>query len=388
MRRKTGRYLGRLGRHGIAVSAGLVLLLAAAGAASASLEAARSLAAQGDPAAALRLVEQQLSAEPDLPDGLFLKGVLLVELRRADEAHAIFERLIELQPGLPEPYNNLAVIQAAAGDYETAVATLRRSLQTHASYRTAYENLTKIYSQLASEAYAEALEPGTDERPEVVELVLLGNLGEFVGVRSDAGDEPTAETQIAAAEPTAMAQTPPLPAPEAAQEPEMAEPEMPKPEVTEPEMAEPEMPKPEVTEPAIAEPEMTEPEAAEAEATSIGETPFEATAESVAPFVEGWRSAWQEQRVDDYLAAYAADFRPGDGSTWQQWSEVRRERLSAPEFIRVTLAYLDEPHVEGSTAQIRFLQSYESNTFQDRVTKMLTLTWEDGGWKILEEQAE
>lgn len=323
---------------------GLVLLVAGATAATASLEAARNLAAQGDPAAALRLVEQQLATEPELPEGLFLKGVLLVELRRAEEARDIFEQLIELQPELPEPYNNLAVIQAAAGNYEAAVDTLRRSLQTHTSYRTAYENLTKIYSQLASEAYSQALELESGERPEVVELVLLGNLGEFVGVRSDSGDQPTAETQLAAAEPSAMAQSPPMPAlPAEAEAPE---------------------PTPE----PISE---------------LGPT-----AESVAPFVESWRSAWQGQRVEDYLAAYSEAFRPANGSSRRAWSDKRRVRLTTPKFIRVTLAYLDEPEIDGNTAQIRFLQSYESDTYQDRVTKTLTLGWEDGGWKILAELAD
>ncbi len=327
----------------ILLIAALAILFSSAAGAAGSLEAARKLAAQGDPAAALRMVDQQLGGDPDLPEGLFLKGVLLVELRRAEEARTIFERLIELQPDLPEPYNNLAVIQAAAGDYESAVATLRKSLQTHSSYRTAYENLTKIYTQLASDAYSQALEAPPAERPEVVELVLLGTLGEFVGVRADSGDEPTPEAQIAATEPTAVTQSPPAPAP---------------------------APRGEAGPPAPA---------------VSGPGP---TAESVAPFVESWRSAWQDQRVNDYLAAYSKDFRPADGTSRDLWSAQRRERLAAPEFIRVTLAYLDEPRVDGATAEIRFLQSYESDTFQDRVTKTLRLTWEDGGWKILEERAD
>ena len=134
------------------------LLAAASADDSAELEAARSLAAQGDPAAALSVVEEPLAADAEMPEALFLQGVLLVELRRADEARAVFERLIEVEPDLPEPYNNLAVIEAAAGDYESAVKTLRRALQTHASYRTADAALTEIYTQLASEAYSQALD--------------------------------------------------------------------------------------------------------------------------------------------------------------------------------------------------------------------------------------
>ncbi len=352
----TARLFDLPGRRATALALGLLLLLGGAAAATASLEAARNLAAKGDPAAALDLVEQRLAAEPELPEALFLKGVLLVEVRRAQEASEIFERLIELQPELPEPYNNLAVIQAAAGDYEAAVTTLRSSLQTHASYRTAYENLTKIYSQLASEAYSRALDSEPTESPEVVELVLLGNLGQFVGVRSNDGDEPTAEAQIAAAQPEAVAPAGVMPQDE---------------------------PAPAVIEPPAAEP-APEPEAV----TPAEPAPAQPTAESVAPFVESWRSAWEEQRPDDYLSAYSTRFQPSDGKSLEDWRQQRRVRLTAPEFIRVTLAYLDEPQVDDTTARIRFLQSYESNTFQDRVTKTLTLTWEDGGWRILEESVD
>ena len=337
---------------------GLILLLAGALSANSGLEAARSRAAQGDPAAALEMVEQQLSADPDHAEGLFLKGVLLVELRRAEEARVVFERLIDIEPGLPEPYNNLAVIEAAAGDYEAAVATLRQALETHASYRTAYDNLTKIYTQLASEAYSQALDAEPGERAEIVELVLLGNLGQSAAGRAREMDEPRPEGQLAATEPTAISQTSqraPTPSPP----PEQTVPE----EAMMDETGDEQMP---AAEAAESQPDL----------------------ESVAPFVEAWRSAWQEQRVDDYLAAYSKDFRSADGTPRQRWAEQRRPRITGPEFIRVTLAYLDEPQVSGDKASIRFLQSYESNTFQDRVSKLLVLVWEDGGWKILEERAD
>ena len=130
-------------------------------------------------------------------------------------------------------------------------------------------------------------------------------------------------------------------------------------------------------------------ESAEASDEPATETPSDtADVEVVASFVESWRSAWQEQRVDDYLASYSEGFEPESGLSRERWEQQRRQRLTAPEFIRVTLAYLDEPRVDGDQASIRFLQSYESDTFQDRVSKVLVLTWEDGGWKILEERAE
>jgi tetratricopeptide (TPR) repeat protein len=314
-----------------------------------TLEDARDLAAQGRPEQALELLEGQLATDPNSAEGLFLQGVLLVELRRAEEASTVFARLIELHPQLPEPYNNLAVIQAADGDYEGAVATLRRSLRTHSSYHTAYENLTKIYTQLASEAYGKALDSEPVERPDVVELVLLGNL-ELSEEADEMAASATPEAAPKAGAPPAPAQTP-EPAPPAEQ----------------------------VVAEMAAEPEEVE------EASAGTETP---AADTVAPFVDSWRKAWQEQQVDEYLASYSMDFKPSNGLSRERWAQRRRSRLRAPEFIRVTLAYLDEPKVEGTTASIRFLQSYESNTFQDRITKTLVLGWEEEGWKILEERSD
>src|SRR3972149_4567020 len=61
-------------------------------------------------------------------------------------------------PALPEPYNNLAVIYAAQGQYEKARAALEQSIRTHPSYATAYENLGDVYAKLASQAYDKALQ--------------------------------------------------------------------------------------------------------------------------------------------------------------------------------------------------------------------------------------
>ena len=47
----------------------------------------------------------------------------------------------------------------------------------------------------------------------------------------------------------------------------------------------------------------------------------------------------------------------------------------------------DEPAGDG-TVRATFGQEYESDTFADRVTKVLTLVERDGGWRILAERSE
>jgi tetratricopeptide (TPR) repeat protein len=133
----------------------------------------RELATSGRTYEALAELEPLLVAEPDRVEGLMLKGILLIQLGRVDEAKEIFLGLVKSSPELPEPYINLAAIYAGAGDYDRAVRILKRALATHPSYLTAYENLTKVYAKLASEAYRRALgdEAETDEA--AVELVLV-----------------------------------------------------------------------------------------------------------------------------------------------------------------------------------------------------------------------
>jgi tetratricopeptide (TPR) repeat protein len=121
------------------------------------LEEIRDLADSGRTYEALTRLEPLLETEPDRVQSLMLKGILLTRLGRVDEAKEIFLGLIKSSPELPEPYINLATLYAGAGDYDRAVRILKRALATHPSYQAAYENLTKVYGKLASEAYRRAL---------------------------------------------------------------------------------------------------------------------------------------------------------------------------------------------------------------------------------------
>ena len=140
------------------------------------LKAARQLAAEGRRSEALDGLESILAQDPDHLEALLLKGVLWAELGHSAEAETLFLELTELRPDLPEPYNNLAAMYGAAGKYEQAVALLKLALRTHPSYGTVYENLTKIYGKLASQAYDRALGRESAPSEEPVELVLLSEL--------------------------------------------------------------------------------------------------------------------------------------------------------------------------------------------------------------------
>jgi Flp pilus assembly protein TadD len=116
------------------------------------------LQSAGQTAAALQRVERALAARPKDAQMRFVQGVLLAESRRRTEAAEVFQRLTQDYPELPEPYNNLAALYAADGDYERAKAALEQSLRANPGFATAHENLGDVLMLLASRSYARALQ--------------------------------------------------------------------------------------------------------------------------------------------------------------------------------------------------------------------------------------
>ena len=104
------------------------------------------MADQGQGAAAIDRVNIYIAANPKNAQALFMKGVLLAEQGRRDEAIRTFTDVTEKFPNLPEPYNNLAVLYADQGQFDKARKALETAIKTHPSYATAHENLGDIFS--------------------------------------------------------------------------------------------------------------------------------------------------------------------------------------------------------------------------------------------------
>ena len=104
--------------------------------------------------------------------------------------------------------------------------------------------------------------------------------------------------------------------------------------------------------------------------------------------IRSWAVAWSEQRVDDYLEAYSAEFVPPDGQGRSAWASQRRNRIRRPASIRVTLSDLRQTVIAADRVQVSFEQRYETPTYADRVAKTLDMVRQDGGWKIASERAE
>lgn len=101
--------------------------------------------------------------------------------------------------------------------------------------------------------------------------------------------------------------------------------------------------------------------------------------------INGWAGAWSEKRVDDYLGAYSPRFTPPGGLDRAAWERQRRERILAPRWIEVSLAFVELEDTAPDRARIRFVQSYESDSYRDLVRKVLELERGERGWRILSE---
>ena len=157
-------------RAGLNFLRALVLFLAlpiGAAYAQDEVERARVLAESGETAEALELLEEVIvddeSRAITVIEARYIRGIILLGDGQTAEAKSAFAELLREYPELPEPYNNLAAIYAAEGDFETARDLLSRVLDKHPDYAVALENLGDLYAKMAIDAYERARERNPEE---------------------------------------------------------------------------------------------------------------------------------------------------------------------------------------------------------------------------------
>ncbi|EXI75655.1 MAG TPA: tetratricopeptide repeat protein [Candidatus Accumulibacter phosphatis] len=121
------------------------------------LAEAERLLKQGQAPQALAKLEAHVAGKPRELQGRFLKGLILMEMDRSDDAIAVFTQISDDYPELPEPYNNLAVLYARKQQFERARTLLEMAIRTHPGYALARQNLGDVLVRLASQSYDEAL---------------------------------------------------------------------------------------------------------------------------------------------------------------------------------------------------------------------------------------
>lgn len=134
---------------------------------------------KGELAGALDHANRYLAKNPKDAQARFLKGLILADLGKTNDAIGVLSSLTEDFPELPEPYNNLAVLYAAQGKYEAARNALDMAIRTHPNYATAHENLGDLYAKMAAIEYGKVLALDSRNATAQTKLTLLqGMLGE------------------------------------------------------------------------------------------------------------------------------------------------------------------------------------------------------------------
>ncbi len=134
------------------------LLLAGLAARADDIQDANKLFKQKQYDQALDKVEAVLASKPKDVQARFLKGVILIEKGKTDDAIVLFQALTEDAPDRPEPYNNLGLLYALQGQYEKAKNSVEMAIRIQPTYALAHENLGEIYAKMASKEYERALQ--------------------------------------------------------------------------------------------------------------------------------------------------------------------------------------------------------------------------------------
>jgi tetratricopeptide (TPR) repeat protein len=299
----------------------------------------------GQYAEALSMANGFLAKHPRDAEMRFMKGVILTEQKNSDEAIVVFTKLTQDYPELPEPYNNLAVLYAANGQYDKARQALDAAIRTNPAYATAYENLGDIHAKLASQAYDKALQLDSGNAAAKSKLTLLRTLtgNSALNSKPSAVTKP-ATVMVAAASPSAPA----VPVQKSAVAPE-------------PEKS--------------VKPAKQAPKAGAASDEN----------DDVLSTVHRWASAWSEQDVKSYLNFYSNDFETPKGESRKAWAEERHQRIEGKGRIDVKI---ESPQVRvyGNTATVKFRQIYLSDRLKADSRKVLTLIKEGGKWQIKQER--
>ena len=177
-RLRTCRHIVRAELVAFACAAALAALPAAAQKATAPSPAAAidALMKDGKLDEAMQRADARLKDHPRDAQVRFMRGVILTEQGKPVEATTVFEALIQEFPELPEPYNNLAVLHAAQGRYESAYRLLLQSLTAQPNYLTAYENLGDLHLSMAEQAYGKAVELDAKHRSAKAKLAIAREL--------------------------------------------------------------------------------------------------------------------------------------------------------------------------------------------------------------------
>ena len=107
---------------------------------------------------AIAAIDKELTTNPRNIQLRFVRSRIQIEMGQVEPAKKTLLEITQQFPELPEPYNNLAVLEAQTGNLEQAKEYLELALKVQPSFATALENLGDVYTRLASRSYGKAVQ--------------------------------------------------------------------------------------------------------------------------------------------------------------------------------------------------------------------------------------
>jgi tetratricopeptide (TPR) repeat protein len=304
----------------LALSA-LVAVLTALPALADETRDVRALLEAGRFGEAQKMADVFLAQRPRDAQMRFLKGMSLAGQDKTSEAISIFELLNADYPDLPEPYNNLAVLYASAGQLDKARMALETAIRHKPSYAIAHENLGDVYAKLAGQSYDKVtqLDPGSAKAKLKRSMILA------FAATADSGE--SAPPSMTPAPIASGASTSPNPGPVV---------------------------------------------------NRGGEH------DAVLAAVNSWAAAWSAKDLAAYLNLYGPDFQTPEGESREQWEEKRRSRIEGKGKIDVKIES-PTVTVRGTWAKVKFRQIYTSDRLSSKDLKALILEKRGDKWLIKKE---
>jgi tetratricopeptide (TPR) repeat protein len=286
------------------------------------VQAANKLFKQKQYDQALEKVNGVLATKPKDAQARFLKGLILTEQGKINDAIGIFSALTDDYPDLPEPYNNLAVLYAGQGQYEKAKASLEMAVRTHPNYATAHENLGDIYAKMASQEYNRAVQLDRNNPSPQTKLAVINQLFAKSSKPATPARAPVTQPTGASSVPAAAAPAKPV----------------------------------------------------------VNGNPDE-----VMQAVNDWATAWSSRNTKKYFACYASDFSPADGKSRAAWEAARKKSIAKTKSIHVDVSDAKVSFSDDTHASATFKQAYRDNRHKTSTYKTLMLVKSGGQWLIQEE---
>lgn len=286
----------------------------------------------------------------------------LIKQGQTEQARAALKQIIRNNPQSAEAYNNLAVLEAQQGNLDGAQSLLEKAIRTSPAHALSHDNLNKLKQQQALASYQKSLDLKTTQsslqlraasrvitpagQPKVIEKVVERIVEKPVEVIREVEVERIVEKPVEVIREVEKIVEKPI---EVIKEVPVLQ----------------ECPTPNIVTPKASKC-----------ARDTASYPSPRTA------VLNWATAWSNKDINDYIDSYTSNYSHKADKSHTDWVTLRRQRLSAPKYIKVDLSQINVQRLSNTSALVDFFQRYESNTIKDTIRKALVLVIEDGRWKI------